>query len=221
MQIDSDSWVSLPMHSFNPYLRRQLSDVGGGLCYLHSRNVIHGDLKGVRDYSRFRFITVFILGQSNVVVDADGRARIAGFRFATVIAGVDPEQTSFGQWPAPEILKDGATNKETDIFNFAMVMIEVLCGWYTVYRALTNCFFLSMQVFAGVTLFDNTQPIPAATQGERPPRPTHPGVTGGLWRLIKQCWDEDPHLRPKASEVLRILLDSSVSHSSWYYPSVS
>jgi len=29
--------------------RHQLSDVAGGLCFLHSRNIVHGDLKGVRD----------------------------------------------------------------------------------------------------------------------------------------------------------------------------
>ena len=37
---------------------RQLSDVANGLCYLHSCNVIHGDLKGVRDCSELRFSSV-------------------------------------------------------------------------------------------------------------------------------------------------------------------
>jgi len=32
------------------YSLRQLSDVANGLCYLHSCNVIHGDLKGVRNH---------------------------------------------------------------------------------------------------------------------------------------------------------------------------
>ena len=32
----------------------QLSDVAEGLNYLHSCNVVHGDLKGVRDCSRYR-----------------------------------------------------------------------------------------------------------------------------------------------------------------------
>jgi len=32
------------------YFRRKLSDVAEGLCYLHSRNMVHGDLKGVRGF---------------------------------------------------------------------------------------------------------------------------------------------------------------------------
>ena len=49
----------------------------------------------------------------------------------------------------------------------------------------------------------------------RPPRPKHPGVTGPLWKLIQRCWNGDPRLRPEASEVLQILLDSSVFHLFW------
>ena len=119
------------MCSSNSYLRRQLSDVASGLQYLHSRNVIHGDLKGVRDYSRSRFTAVLILVQSNIVVDADGGARIMDFRSAMVILDVDSGQADSSQharsrqWSAPEVLGGGATSKETDIFSLAMVMIEV------------------------------------------------------------------------------------------------
>ena len=37
--------------------RCQISDIARGLCYLHSCNVVHGDLKGVRG-SEFCFATV-------------------------------------------------------------------------------------------------------------------------------------------------------------------
>ena len=119
------------MCSSYPYQRRKLSDVASGLKYLHSRGVIHGDLKGVRDYSRSRFTATLILYQSNVVVDADGCARIMDFRPAMVILDVDSEQPTSDQharsrqWSAPEVLEGGATSKATDIFSLAMVMIEV------------------------------------------------------------------------------------------------
>ena len=37
---------------------RQLSDVAEGLNYLHSCNMIHGGLKGVRDWPRSRLTTI-------------------------------------------------------------------------------------------------------------------------------------------------------------------
>jgi len=46
-------------------------------------------------------------------------------------------------------------------------------------------------------------------QGDRPPRPTHPTFTEGLWSLTQRCWGEDPQLRPEASEVLQVLLSPS------------
>ena len=123
--------MSLFACSPHPYHRHKLSDVASGLKYLHSRGVIHGDLKGVRDYYRSRFTAVFIVYQSNVVVDADGCARIMDFRPAMVILDVDSEQAISDQharsrqWSAPEVLGGGAISKETDIFSLAMVMIEV------------------------------------------------------------------------------------------------
>ena len=109
--------------------RYQLSDAVDGLNYLHSRNVIHGNLKGVRDYSGSRF-TVLMFGQSNILVDANGHARIMNFSFATVSSDMDPEQiisdqsVESHQWSVPEVLEGGTTSKEADVFSFAMVMIE-------------------------------------------------------------------------------------------------
>jgi len=44
---------------------------------------------------------------------------------------------------------------------------------------------------------------------------THGSLTDELWELMKSCWDQDPHRRPKMSEVLRILRGSSVSLLLW------
>ena len=106
----------------------QLSDVAGGLYYLHFCSMIHGDLNGVCDCSIPRSTSVLISGQSNILVDATGHARITDFGLAAV------NSTGTGsvkhdnriRWIAPEII-DGreAHSKEADIFSFAGVAIEV------------------------------------------------------------------------------------------------
>jgi serine/threonine protein kinase len=104
--------------------------VAKGLYYLHSCNVVHGDLKGVRG-SDSRFVTVFTPHQLNVLVDNSGHARIADFGLATVTQNLDsirstqPQRGHTTRWAAPEILDEGPHSKEADIFAFAMVMIEV------------------------------------------------------------------------------------------------
>ena len=132
------------MYPFYAHPRHQLSDVANGLCYLHSRNVVHGDLKGVRDCSESHPITVLTPDQANILVDADGHARIMNFSHATVAADVaekGPSDQRIGseQWSAPEVLDDGIISKKTDIFSFAMVMIEVRHGRSAVGGALADC----------------------------------------------------------------------------------
>ena len=43
--------VFLLCTGFHAYSRRQLSDIAGGLHFIHSFDIAHGDLKGVRNCS--------------------------------------------------------------------------------------------------------------------------------------------------------------------------
>ncbi|KAF9645427.1 kinase-like protein, partial [Thelephora ganbajun] len=161
-----------------------LRDVAEGLCYLHSCNVIHGDLKG-----------------PNVLVDNSGHARIADFGFATVTRSPDSISSTScrhghtPRWTSPEILSGGAYSKEADIFSFAMVMIEVFTGVIPFSDGPSSMAMLLI------------------IQGERPSRPTHPTFTENLWSLMQRCWNHDPHSRPKVSDALQILLAPLVSCS--------
>jgi len=198
------------------YSRHKLCDVAGGLCYLHSRNMVHGNLKGVRDRPKSRFITALTSDQSNVLIDDSGHARITDFGLTRVTQGLSQQHVHTARWTAPEVLNEGPRSKEADIFSFAMVIIEVCHGRPTVCRASIHCRFALIQVFTGAVPFSNTPSVTAVlvvTQGERPPRPTHPIFTANLWTLMQRCWDNDPHLRPEAPEVLQILLTLLVSHS--------
>ena len=73
-------------------------------------------------------------GQSNVLVDATGHARLTDFGLSLVaqypgsIRSTFFEHDKSARWIAPEILDDRATySKEADVFSFAGVAIEVCC----------------------------------------------------------------------------------------------
>ncbi|KAF9644222.1 kinase-like protein, partial [Thelephora ganbajun] len=96
---------------------RLLYDVANGLHYLHSRGVIHGGIKG-----------------ANILVDDSGHARIADFCEATIVKDGDSVEDDsdipghISRWTAPEVLNEETHSKKSDIFSFAMVMIEVRPG---------------------------------------------------------------------------------------------
>ena len=121
----------LPVASIYANRRHQLTDVAKGLCYLHSCNVIHGDLKGVRNCHLFRFTVVFTHCQANILVDDSGHARIADFGLAAITKNSNsiqsaPHQHGFTlRWTAPEVVANREPTKEGDMFSFAMVTIEV------------------------------------------------------------------------------------------------
>ena len=115
----------------------QLWDVADGLHYLHSHNVIHGDLKGVShsilhpQFSRSQ-ILISVNSKGNILIDKDGHARLMDFRLASIIREeyptVSPQESSAENtttWAAPEILRGGPVTKEGDVFTFAMVAVEV------------------------------------------------------------------------------------------------
>lgn len=207
-----------PVAYSHAHSHNQLFGVAKGLCYLHSGNVIHGDLKGVRR-SKFRFTVALTPDQKNVLVDDSGQARIADFGFATVARSLDSIRSASNQrghsvrWAAPEILKGGKHSKEADIFSLAMVMIEVGHGWSIVCGALVYCHFTPTQVFTGGVPFNGTGSMPvmlAIIGGDRPPRPMDPQFTEDLWTLMQGCWDRDPDSRPAISKIVTEILTVSV-----------
>ena len=117
---------------FHAYSCYQLSDVANGLCYLHSCNVIHGNLKGVGS-SISNFTTILIPGQPTILVDNSGHVCLAGFVTAIVTQNPNSVQITSLQdiytprWAAPEALSGDGYSKKVDIFSFAMVVIEVCC----------------------------------------------------------------------------------------------
>ncbi|KAF9643029.1 kinase-like protein [Thelephora ganbajun] len=153
-----------------------ISNIAEGLRYLHTRNVIHGNLKGL-----------------NVLVDDHARARVADFGIAVaarnlnLIRPVTTQPLHALRWSAPEVLKGEDLNKKSDIFSFAMVMIEV---------------------FTGAAPFNNVSDLAAGAaiiRGERPTQPAHASFTPDLKALTENCWNDNPDSRPEMSEIAEVL----------------
>lgn len=73
--------------------------------------------------------------KSNILINNNGRACLAGFSLLTLVLDelVDPRSnTTLSmdriRWPALEVLSGAAPSKAADIFSLSMVMIEVCCG---------------------------------------------------------------------------------------------
>ncbi|KAF9789479.1 kinase-like domain-containing protein [Thelephora terrestris] len=157
-----------------------LLGIARGLVYLHSKGVVHGDLKG-----------------QNIMIDESGTARIIDFGLAKIVRGSHSSQsTSRGhgqtvRWTAPELLQnDMMVTKESDVHSFAMVVIEVFTGEVPFKEA------------------KSSEVVMRIIDGERPGRPSHPNFTAALWELTQKCWSRAAEERPKMEDVVGDLIDN-------------
>ena len=142
--------------------------------------------------------------KANVLIDKDGRARLADFSFLRMIS---EEQTitlsttgsSNGQWMSPEIIvpvdSEGLPTKASDCYSLGMVIYEILSG-RTPFHQHAN-FAVTMRIM----------------DGERPLRPQGPEeswFTDSIWKVLEHCWKHEPADRPSAKVVLRCLESGSL-----------
>ena len=121
----------------------KIHEIALGLEYLRSETLVHGDLRGVRNYilrGRSRADLTTMSSQANILIDDNCRARLADFGVLWL-----PDSTPMTQgshmpgavrWMAPEVLSDKVPTFESDIYSFACVCVEVrsprdFCGRLT------------------------------------------------------------------------------------------
>lgn len=92
-------------------------------------------------------------------------------------------------------------SKESDIYSFAMVVVEV-----RIHNLIPlECTTYRHKIFTGRAPFHDSTPTTVAVDvlsGNRPERPTHPSLTDDLWDLTERCWNKNPRWRPDISEVV-------------------
>ncbi|KAJ6486741.1 kinase-like domain-containing protein, partial [Mycena sanguinolenta] len=153
-------------------VNRLLLEIAQGLDYLHSMDVVHGDLRG-----------------TNILISDDRNACLSDFGLATSIdsttAGVTSSSNRAGsvRWFAPELIDPTkfecpkfVRTKASDVYAYACVCLEL----YT-----RNPPFSHLREIAASL---------RVIQGERPEQP--PAMPAALWQLVTAAWAQDFLARP-------------------------
>ncbi|KAK7680538.1 hypothetical protein QCA50_016319 [Cerrena zonata] len=150
-------------------------DVANGLTYLHSRGVIHGDLRGAN-----------ILMENNVAKLTDFGLSVFEGQLSRVYRS---NRGGACHWLAPEILKPELFNvisqrptKQSDVYSFAMVCYEI----YASQRPFNE--------------FNDAQVIEKVADKQRPSKPK--AMSDDLFNLTEDCWTHFPTERPEISQVV-------------------
>uniref|UniRef100_A0A383WP55 Protein kinase domain-containing protein n=1 Tax=Tetradesmus obliquus TaxID=3088 RepID=A0A383WP55_TETOB len=159
-------------------LYSRLLETANGMAYLHSKGVLHGDLKAGN-----------VLLQ-NVHGSFDQVAKISDFGLAAVLLdGATHRSTaSMGTIThmAPEVLRSGHISPAADVYSFAIMMWEV---------------FTSRQAYQG--LHYGTVVERVVIQKQRPTIPDDMPQEYSL--LMSTCWDAEPTSRPSFQQIARCL----------------
>jgi eukaryotic-like serine/threonine-protein kinase len=149
-------------------IMRVLADAGRGLAAAHARGIIHRDVK-----------------PSNILVDHEGRARLADFGLARVVALAGESSAVEGTpgFIAPECFDGGAPGIASDIYAFAVTCVEGLTGH---------------TVFAGE---DETARLGAQRRLELS-RDFARELPSSLWPTLSRALAVDPAIRPSRVEDL-------------------
>ncbi|KIK91331.1 hypothetical protein PAXRUDRAFT_830937 [Paxillus rubicundulus Ve08.2h10] len=163
-----------------------LFQICDGLCYLHSKEVMHGQLNG-----------------SNVLMDTKGNAYLADFGFLPIVLGFRAApyvSTAIGnsvRWAAPELFEPPETNDgpplqlsmQSDIYSFGSIMLQVLTGDIP-YHTITR----------------DDQVLYAIARTIKPDRPEISMITDEHWEFIQRCWSSRrENKRPSATDVSAFL----------------
>jgi serine/threonine protein kinase len=170
--------------------------IAEALAHSHERGVLHRDLKPV-----------------NVLIDQDGRARVADFGVAAIVdadpsseeTAVEVERRGDGSnepprplvggtpsYMAPERWESSVVLPAADVWALGVILFEMLAGRHP-FR------------------MGSSTSIVAAIRSREPPELPASVASPELGRLVSACLDRNPHSRPTAKEVVQTLSSFAAS----------
>uniref|UniRef100_A0A1A8J8Q2 Mitogen-activated protein kinase kinase kinase n=5 Tax=Nothobranchius TaxID=28779 RepID=A0A1A8J8Q2_NOTKU len=155
--------------------------IARGILYLHEEAVvpiIHRDLKS-SNILLLEKIENDDIGRKTLKITDFGLAREWHKTTKMSAAGTY-------SWMAPEVIKSSLFSKGSDVWSYGVLLWELLTGEVP-YRGIDG-----LAVAYGVAVNKLTLPIPSTC-----PEP--------FAKLMEECWDQDPHVRPSFSCILEQL----------------
>jgi serine/threonine protein kinase len=185
--------------------------------------IVHGDLKGVNNFSPLSISTCLtVTMQNNVLITRAGHAVLTDFGLSQVIedlSGPSGNTTTTipgtVRWQAPELVMDDENDQKlqltfsSDVWAFACTAYEVSRGFLTNvnFDLLTCC---STQLLTGNIPYHNRlrdfSVIQDIMHGVKPGGPDAglkrgPAPHDKIWKLLDWCWSHQPQNRPQMKEV--------------------
>ncbi|KAJ6457246.1 kinase-like domain-containing protein, partial [Mycena sanguinolenta] len=157
-----------------------LLEIAQGLQYLHSRNIVHGDLRG-----------------ANILITHEWNACLADFGLTSLSDATIATNTSHRagsiRWMAPELIDPDRFGRKflrtpaSDVYAFGCVCLELYTG-QPPFSALSE-----------------TASLLRIINGDRPERPTsgEPTLPDVLWEYVNNFWAQDSAERPATDAIVQ------------------
>ncbi|KAM5539547.1 hypothetical protein V8D89_006656 [Ganoderma adspersum] len=155
-------------------LLKMIHEIAKGMAYLHSKGVLHGDLKAAN---------VLVNDKHHCIISDFGQSEMKSEAYR--ISGM-PLPHGTLRWQAPELMS-GQSNltQEIDVYAFAITVVELLTKGALPWPLADD------ETVRHFVLRENMRPEP----------PLQRVWSQQLVEILHQCWNRDPAVRPRFAKV--------------------